>query len=99
MKKEYNHFKLIHKPIITEKSTILSESGKYLFKVGKEANKQSIKSAIEHIFNVEVEKINVLVNKGKMKRFKGNIGFRSDNKKAIVTLKKGFTIDYTGGVK
>lgn len=96
---QYNHYDLVRKPIITEKSTMLSELGKYTFEVAVSADKTSIKKAVEAIFDVKVEKVNVLNVQGKSKRFRGTIGKRSDWKKAVVTLAKGSTIDFTGMVK
>jgi large subunit ribosomal protein L23 len=92
-------YDLIRKPIITEKSTILGEQGKYVFEVSPSGNKPSIKKAIEEIFGVKVKAVNILNQKGKVKRFKGIIGRRSDKKKAIVTLEKDHTIDLAGGIK
>lgn len=93
------NYDLIKKPIITEKSTILSEQGKYVFEVNPFANKLSVKKAIEEIFEVKVEAVNILNQKGKVKKFKGVLGRRSDIKKAIVTLAKNHTIDLAGGIK
>jgi len=92
-------YDLIRKPVITEKSTLLGESGKYVFEVSKDAAKHSIKKAIESIFSVKVKSVNVLNQKGKVKRFKGVIGRRSDVRKAVVTLEKDYSIDLAGGVK
>lgn len=78
---------------------MLSELGKYTFEVAVSADKTSIKKAVEAIFDVKVEKVNVLNVQGKSKRFRGTIGKRSDWKKAVVTLAKGSTIDFTGMVK
>lgn len=97
--KDYKHYDLIRKPIITEKTTILSEQNKYTFEVQDSANKVEVKSAIENIFNVKVKKVNMLNVKGKVKRFKGRIGRQSDVKKAIVTLEENHTIDLSGGIK
>ena len=91
------HYDLIRKPIITEKTTFLSEQNKYTFRVLPSATKETIKAAIEHIFSVKVKKINILNVEGKRKRFKGREGCRSDFKKAIVTLEQNYTIDFTGG--
>lgn len=94
-----NYHDLIRRPIVTEKSTILGEYNKYVFEVSRDANKLNVKRAIENIFGVEVEKINVLNQSGKVKRFRGNMGKRSDKKKAVVTLKKDHVIDFSGGSK
>lgn len=90
---------LIKKPIVTEKSTILGEFNKYVFEVSARADKLNVKSAIESIFGVKVKKVNVLNQTGKTKRFRGNVGKRSDKKKALVTLEKDHMIDFSGGVK
>lgn len=92
-------YDLIRKPIITEKSTILGEQGKYVFEVAKDAQKSSVLKAIEKIFTVKVKKVNILNQNGKKKRFKGVIGRRSDMKKAMVTLEKDHSIDLAGGIK
>ncbi len=96
MKSQYD---LIHKPLITEKTTILGEQNKYVFKVATCASKPLIKKAVEAIFEVKVKSVNMINQKGKVKKFKGTLGRRSDIKKAIVTLESGYNIDFTGGVK
>jgi large subunit ribosomal protein L23 len=96
MKSQYD---LIHKPLITEKTTILSEQNKYVFQVATCASKPLIKKAVEAIFEVKVKSVNMINQKGKVKKFKGTLGRRSDIKKAIVTLESGYNIDFTGGVK
>lgn len=85
-------------PVVTEKSTRVSEHNQVVFKVRKEATKPEIKAAVEGLFNVKVTAVNTLVQKGKLKRFKGRVGFRSDVKKAIVTLAAGQSIDVTTGI-
>jgi large subunit ribosomal protein L23 len=92
-------FELIKEPIITEKSTVLSELSKYVFAIDKHATKTGVAKAIEEIFGVKVAKVNVVNIKGKVKRFRGRLGTRSDIRKAIVTLEKDNVIDFTGGVK
>ena len=82
-------------PVVTEKSTRVSEHNQIVFKVRMEATKPEIKAAVEGLFNVKVTAVNTLVQKGKMKRFKGRVGFLSDVKKAIVTLAEGQSIDVT----
>ena len=84
--------------MVTEKSTRVSEHNQVVFKVRKEATKPEIKAAVEGLFGVKVTAVNTLVQKGKMKRFKGRVGFRSDVKKAIVTLAEGQNIDVTTGI-
>ena len=81
-------------PVISEKSTLLSEQErKFVFKVKKNASKKNIKQAVELMFEVEVDYVHVLNVKGKTKRFGRFIGSRSDWKKAYVKLKPGFNID------
>ena len=91
-------YSLIRSPIITEKATILSEHNQVSFRVPLDATKPEIKAAIEGLFKVKVTGINTLVNKGKVKIFRGRRGRRGDVKKAIVTLKDGDSIDITTGV-
>ena len=85
-------------PVVTEKSTRVSEHNQIVFKVRKDATKPEIKKAVEGLFGVKVTAVNTLVQKGKMKRFRGRVGFRSDVKKAIVTLAEGQSIDVTTGI-
>jgi len=79
-------YDVIVKPIVTEKSMMDMESGRYTFKVLTDANKTEIKIAIEEVFGVKVAKINTLNVKGKVKRQGRFVGKRADWKKAIVTL-------------
>jgi len=90
---------IIQSPIMTEKSTNLNQFNKYSFVVSKGCNSKEIKEAIEIIFKVKVERINTLVVRGKLKSFKGSIGYKKDYKKAIVTLAEGNTIDSSLGIK
>ena len=92
-------YSIIKKPLTTEKSTTLQQYNQYTFLVSKESNTNEIKQAIEKIFKVKVIKINTSVLRGKLKSFKGNYGFRRDEKKAIITLKKGNTIDSSLEIK
>ena len=91
-------YELIRSPIITEKSTIISEHNQVSFKVPLEATKPEIRVAIEGLFEVKVKAVNTIVQKGKVKRFRGRLGKQSDFKKAIVTLVDGDSIDITTGV-
>jgi len=93
-----NNYDTIVSPIITEKSTLLSEENKVLFRVAITATKPEIKEAVERLFKVDVTKVNTILVKGKTKRFKGRMGRRSDFKKAIVTLKDGQAVDITTGL-
>ena len=90
---------LIHRPILTEKSTNLNQFNQYSFIVAKDSNAHEIKLAIESIFKVKVEKINTLNVKGKLKSFKGSSGYKKDIKKAVVTLAEGNTIDSSLEIK
>ena len=93
-----SQFNMIRKPYITEKVLSLKESdNKVVFKVGKDTNKVELKKAIEAIFKVTVEKIATINVKGKKKRQGRWEGKRANWKKAIVTLKKGDTIEYFEG--
>lgn len=86
------------RPVITEKSMMVSEAGKVTFVVPLEASKDDIKTAVESIFNVKVVKVNTIRQFGKTKFFRGRKGERSDFKKALVTLADGQNIDVTTGI-
>ena len=92
------HYDVIVAPHITEKSTLASENNAVVFKVSGDATKPQIKEAVEAIFDVSVIGVNTLVMKGKTKRWKGKPYKRTDQKKAIVTLKDGDSIDVTSGI-
>lgn len=92
------HYDVILSPVITEKSTVLSEQSKVVFKVSGDSSKDEIAAAVEALFKVTVTKVNTIVTKGKTKRFRGILGRRSDVKKAIVTLQEGQSIDVTTGL-
>ena len=91
-------YQLIRSPVITEKATTITEHNQVSFRVPLEATKPEIKAAIEGLFEVKVTAVNTLVQKGKIKAFRGRRGQRSDTKKAIVTLAEGDSIDITTGV-
>ena len=86
------------RPVITEKSMISSEAGKVTFLVPLSASKDDVKAAVEAIFNVKVKKVNTVKQAGKVKRFRGYEGVRSDYKKAVITLAEGQNIDVTAGI-
>ena len=90
---------IIKKPLLTEKSTNLNQYNQYSFIVNKHSNSNEIKKAIEKIFKVKVTKINTSIMRGKLKSFKGKIGYKKDYKKAIVTLAEGNTIDSSLEIK
>jgi large subunit ribosomal protein L23 len=91
-------YEIIRAPIITEKTTLLSEFNQVSFLVPLDASKPEIKAAIEALFKVKVTAVNTLRQKGKTKSFQGRPGRRTDTKKAIVTLDEGHSIDVTTGV-
>tara|TARA_B110001454_G_C12351092_1_gene280253 strand:+ start:219 stop:512 length:294 start_codon:yes stop_codon:yes gene_type:complete len=96
--KKFHYLDTIISPNVTEKSTLLSDFNKIVFKVHQGANKDSIKKSIEKIFKVNVIKINTINIKGKTKLVKNKKSFKSGYKKAIVTLKKGQSIDLSTGI-
>ena len=96
--KKINFLDSINTPIITEKATVLSEQNKTIFKVHKNANKKIIKKNIEKLFKVKVIKVNIINKKTKIKMRQGKVSKKTGYKKAIVTLKKGQTIDLTASV-
>ena len=91
-------YEIIRSPVVTEKSTLLSEFNQVTFRVPLDATKPEIKMAVEDLFKVKVTKVNTLRQKGKVKRFRGHLGKRVDVKRAIVTLAEGDSIDITTGV-
>ncbi|HFB2048239.1 MAG TPA: 50S ribosomal protein L23 [Hyphomicrobiaceae bacterium MAG_BT-2024] len=93
-----NMYDVIISPIITEKSTVVSQDNQILFNVAKGASKVCIKQAVEELFDVKVKSVNTLVRKGKRKTFRGIRGRQKDKKKAFVTLEDGYSIDVTTGL-
>ena len=85
-------------PMVTEKSTLLSEQNKVVFKVPREANKVNLKKNIEKIFKVNVTKINIVNKQNRTKTTRGKKVKVQGYKKAIITLKKGQSIDLTTGI-
>ena len=85
-------------PIVTEKSTSLSEQNKITFKVHNKANKNTIKKNVEKIFKVNVTKVNIINKRSRQKITRGTKKMIVGFKKAIVTLKKGQNIDLTTGI-
>tara|TARA_Y100000992_G_C21051909_1_gene389966 strand:+ start:293 stop:586 length:294 start_codon:yes stop_codon:yes gene_type:complete len=85
-------------PLVTEKSTNLSEQNKIVFKVPSGSNKKNLKQNIEKIFKVNVTKINIVNKKNRIKLTRGRKVKVSGYKKAIITLKKGQSIDLTTGI-
>ena len=97
MEKIHLYDKIIS-PMVTEKSTNLSEQNKIVFKVPSRANKKNLKLNIEKIFKVNVIKINIINKQNRVKLTRGRKVKVSGYKKAIITLKKGQSIDLTTGI-
>tara|TARA_B100001057_G_scaffold109485_1_gene107428 strand:- start:1563 stop:1856 length:294 start_codon:yes stop_codon:yes gene_type:complete len=97
MEKIHLYDKIIS-PLLTEKSTNLSGLNKIVFKVHKNANKKNIKNNIEKIFKVNVTKVNIINKQNRTKLTRGRKVKISGFKKAIITLKKGQSIDLTTGI-
>ncbi len=92
------HYDIILAPVITEKSTQVSEANQVMFHVRMTATKPEIKAAVEALFGVKVTAVNTLVRKGKKRVFRGRSGQLSDSKRAFVTLAEGDAIDVTTGL-
>ena len=93
-----NIYDILLRPLITEKSNLIKDSlNKVSFIVARAANKKQIKDAVEALFKVKVAGVHTAVVRGKMKRMGRYFGKRPNYKKAVVTLKQGYTIDFLGG--
>jgi large subunit ribosomal protein L23 len=91
-------YKVLQRPLITEKNSILQAQGKYAFKVAEEANKEQIRQAVEKAFKVTVTGVNVMTVPGKRRRLRGREVMGPSWKKALVTLKPGDKIELFEGV-
>lgn len=91
-------YELIRRPLVTEKTTMISEYNQVAFEVPLDANKFEIRAAIEELFKVKVTAVNTIRQNGKVKRFRGRPGRRVDFKKAVVTLAEGDSIDVSTGL-
>ena len=91
-------FEILRRPIITEKASLASVNGQYVFQVAMDATKAEIKAAVEGLFNVKVRAVNTSILKGKVKRFRCHKGKRNDMKKAVVRLQDGHQIDLATGL-
>jgi large subunit ribosomal protein L23 len=98
MPKEIHPYAVLLRPIITEKTTVLTGADKYVFEVDLRANKNQIREAVQVAFNVRVAEVNTMVMKGKPKRFGRKVVNRPDWKKAIVTLVQGDKIELFEGI-
>jgi large subunit ribosomal protein L23 len=91
-------YKVLQRPLITEKNSSLQAQGKYAFEVALEANKEQIKQAVEKAFKVTVTGVNVMTVPGKRRRMRGREVMNPSWKKALVTLKSGDKIELFEGV-
>ena len=98
MPKELHPYAVLLRPIITEKTTVLTGLDKYVFEVDIRANKNQIKEAVQVAFNVRVEEVNTMTMKGKPKRFGRRVVNRPNWKKAVVTLVSGDKIELFEGI-
>ena len=98
MKNKFNIYDKILSPVVTEKSTNMSEFNKVTFKVPLSSNKKSLKKSIEKLFKVNVTKVNIVNKKSRTKVSRGKKIKKKGYKKAIVTLKKGQNIDLSTGL-
>mgnify|MGYP001500084386 FL=1 len=98
MPREIHPYAVLLRPIITEKTTVLTGADKYVFEVDIRANKNQIKEAVQIAFNVRVSEVNTMVMKGKPKRFGRRVVDRPDWKKAVVTLVPGDKIELFEGI-
>jgi len=93
-----SNYDIILSPVITEKSTRLSEANQVIFRVAPDATKPQIAKAVEELFKVKVKAVNTVKTRGKLKAFRGRRYRKSDVRKAVVTLAPGFQIDVTTGL-
>ena len=93
-----SNYDVILSPVITEKSTRLTEANQVVFRVARQATKPEIKRAVEQLFKVKVKAVNTIKTKGKLKAWRGKRYEKGDVKKAIVTLAEGHQIDVTTGL-
>ena len=98
MKNKINQYDNIISPVVTEKSANLSEQNKVIFKVPFSSDKKSLKKNVEKIFKVNVTKINIINKRTRVKSVRGKKVSKKGYKKAIITLKKGQSIDLTTGI-
>jgi large subunit ribosomal protein L23 len=91
-------YEVLVRPLVTEKNTTLQAAGKYAFKVGKDANKQQVKEAVQKAFKVTVKSVNIMNMPGEKKRVGRKVATVPGWKKAVVTLKAGDKIQFFEGV-
>jgi large subunit ribosomal protein L23 len=90
-----NLMDVLRAPVVSEKATLMQGNNQYAFKIAPQATKQDVKAAVEKLFNVKVEGVQVVNLKGKTKTFRGRAGVRNGVRKAYVRLAKDQTIDLT----
>ena len=95
---KYSNYDVIRAPVVTEKSTYVSDHNQVIFDVAMDATKPQIKEAVEALFSVKVKAVNPQGRKGTVKRSRNRPGGRNDVKKAVVTLVEGQTIDISTGI-
>ena len=93
-----HRYAILRRPVVTEKSTLLQEDGRYVFEVAPSATKLEIKEAVESAFDVSVEKVNTMNVKGKKKRFGPKFSQMRSWKKAVVSVAPGQSITLFEGV-
>jgi len=98
MGSKLSKYDVLRKPLVTEKASMISAFEKVVFEVRQDASKTDVKRAVEFLWNVKVSSVNTQVRKGKVKRFRGVLGTRSDTKIAIVTIEQGRAVDVLAGV-
>lgn len=98
MPREIHPYAVLLRPLVTEKTTVLTAQDKYVFEVDLRANKTQIREAVEIAFSVKVAEVNTMVMKGKPRRFGRKVVNRPDWKKAVVTLVPGDKIELFEGV-
>ena len=84
---------VLRAPLVSEKTSRLQEANQYVFEIAQAATKADVKAAVEQLFDVQVEAVNVVTIKGKTKAFRSRVGTRGNRRKAYVRLREGQTID------
>jgi len=97
LKTNMHPLEVLRRPVVTEKSTLLQEQGKYAFEVAPKANKHEVRAAVERAFDVSVSTVNIVRTRGKLKRRGAKLVPTRSWKKAIVTLKSGQKIEFFEG--
>lgn len=98
MSAEARHFDIVRRPLVTEKSVGVAAHNRVVFEVAMKASKPLIREAVEKIFGVKVRRVNTLVRKGRIRRFRRHAGRMRDRKLAMITLVEGHSIDFSAGL-